>query len=454
MKRLLPKSLGGQLAALLIGGLLSAHLVSLLIFSGERSQALEAVVRFGLVERLAALVEVIDDASPELGERLAQALSSRRTLLAIDARSSLPAAAMTGAETTFAVQLAQALSLGDRRPRVRLVEEVRRGQRRGERRGHGRGERGPLAITEVMISIPLKDGRWLNAASSFRTPRVEWSWPWLVSLAVSALVTLAIVWLVVRRITRPMQALAAAAERIGRGEAATITPPQGPVEIRTTVEAFNAMQERLSRFVRDRMRMVAAVSHDLRTPITSMRLRAEFIEDEELKHDVIRTLNEMQAMTDAVLAFAREEAGAEETRSVDLAALIEGIVQDQVALGHEVSYEGPERLAWRCRPVSLKRALVNLVENAVRYAGSARVKLSQDKDGVVVTVEDSGPGIPQSRLEDVFEPFVRLEASRSRETGGVGLGLSIARSIARAHGGELTLANRSEGGLIARMTLP
>jgi signal transduction histidine kinase len=273
-------------------------------------------------------------------------------------------------------------------------------------------------------------------------------------LAVSALVTLAIVWLVVRRITRPMQALAAAAERIGRGEAATITPPQGPVEIRTTVEAFNAMQERLSRFVRDRMRMVAAVSHDLRTPITSMRLRAEFIEDEELKHDVIRTLNEMQAMTDAVLAFAREEAGAEETRSVDLAALIEGIVQDQVALGHEVSYEGPERLAWRCRPVSLKRALVNLVENAVRYAGSARVRLSQDKDGVVVTVEDSGPGIPQSRLEDVFEPFVRLEASRSRETGGVGLGLSIARSIARAHGGELTLANRSEGGLIARMTLP
>jgi signal transduction histidine kinase len=229
---------------------------------------------------------------------------------------------------------------------------------------------------------------------------------------------------------------------------------QGPAEVRTTVEAFNAMQVRLSRFIGDRTRMVAAISHDLRTPITSLRLRAEFIEEDELKRDVVRTLDEMQAMTDATLAFAREEGVGEETRSMDLAALIEGMVEDQVELGHEVTYSGPERLAWRCRPVSLKRAIGNLVENSVRYAGAAQVRLSQVGSEVIISVEDSGPGIPDERLDDVFEPFVRVENSRSRDTGGVGLGLSIARSIIRAHGGELTLANRQEGGLRATATLP
>ena len=446
MRGVLPKSLGGRLAALLIAGLLSAHLVSLLIFSGERSRAVEAAIRFGMVERIAALVEVIDDASPDLTNRLAEALSTRRTQLTIDAESALPPTGMTAAEQSFAELLTEQLSLGERQPRVHFKEAERRRPDREHRR------RPPL--TEATISIPLGDGRWLNAASSFRTPRVNWSWPWLVSLAVSAAVTLAIVGLVVRRITLPMRDLAAAAERIGRGDAVTLAAPHGPAEIRATVEAFNAMQERLSRFVRDRTRMVAAISHDLRTPITSLRLHAEFIEDEDLKRAVVRTLDQMQAMADATLAFAREEGSGEETRSVDLAALIEGIVEDHVALGQDVTYKGPERLAWRCRPVSLKRAIGNLIENAVRYAGAARVGLSLTDREVVITVEDSGPGIPESRLQEVFEPFVRLETSRNRETGGVGLGLSIARSIAHAHGGELTLANRSQGGLAATMSLP
>jgi signal transduction histidine kinase len=414
VRRLLPSSLGGQLAALLIAGLLAAHLVGLLVFSGERSRAIRMAAQFGVVERIATLVEVIDDASPELGDRLARAMSSRRTRLAIEPQSSIPQGGMSRLEAAFAGQLAEALSLGDRQPRVRLTERPRRDgdPPRGRRR---------RSFTAVAISIPLGDGRWLNAASAFRAPPVGWSWPWLVSLAASA---------------------------------AAPVPPRGPAEIRTTVEAFNAMQERLSRFARDRTRMVAAISHDLRTPITSLRLRAEFIEDEELKRDVVRTLDEMQAMTDATLAFAREEAGGEETRTVDLAALIEGLVDDQAAMGHPVSYDGPERLAWRCRPLGLKRAVGNLVENAVRYAGGARVTLSDAGAGAVVTVEDDGPGIPEERIADVFEPFVRLETSRSRETGGAGLGLAIARSIVRAHGGELTLANRAGGGLTATVALP
>ena len=446
MKRLLPASLGGQLGSLLIAALLAAHLVSLFVFSGERGRAVEAAVRFGVVERVAALVQVLDEASPELSDRLADALSSRRTRLAIGTESTLPSSGMSPAEVGFARALAEELSLQGDLPRVRFSEDApRQDGRRYRRRG------GP---DDVTISIPLAEGRWLNASSRFRRPAIGWSWPWLVSLAASAAATLAVVALLVRRITGPIRALASAAEKVGRGETVDLVPPPGPIEIRATVEAFNAMQDRLSRFVRDRTRMVAAISHDLRTPITSLRLRAEFIDDDELKRDVVRTLDEMQAMTDATLAFAREEGSGEETRSIDLAALIESIAEDYVGLGHDVTYAGPERLVWRCRPFSLKRAIGNLVENAVRYGGSARVGLSQDGSEIRITVEDDGPGIPEQRLEDVFEPFVRLETSRSRETGGVGLGLAIARSIVRAHGGELVLANRSAGGLTATVNLP
>lgn len=446
MRRLLPVSLAGQLGVLLIAALLAAHLVSLFLFWHERNDAIEAAARFGLVDRIAALVEVIDEASPALADRLAAALSSSRTELAIGSQSALPADGMNSAEEDFADDLAAQLSLSGARPRVRFTE--RTPSQAVEREHHQR------TLTDVAISIPLSQGRWLNASSSFRTPSLGWSLPWLASLAGSAVLTLVVVALLVRRITGPMRALAAAAEKVGRGETINPVPIGGPSELRTTVEAFNAMQHRLSRFVSDRTRIVAAISHDLRTPITSLRLRAEFIEDEELKRDIVRTLDEMQAMADATLAFARDEGSGEATRSVDLAALIDGVVQDQRELGREVVYCGPERLVWRCRPVSLRRAITNLIDNASRYAGPSSVCLSQQGGEVVVAVEDGGPGIPEARLADVFEPFVRLENSRSRETGGAGLGLAIARSIARAHGGELMLANRGEGGLAATIKLP
>jgi signal transduction histidine kinase len=446
MRRLLPVSLGGQLGALLIVALLAAHLVSLFLFWRERSDAIEAAAKFGLVDRIAALIEVIDEASPELGDRLAAALSSYHGELAIASQSALPPDGMNSAEVDFARDLAEQLSLRGAEPRVRFMD-LAPSDRIG-REHHRRG------LTNVIISIPLAEGRWLNASSRFRTPSIGWSLPWLASLAGSAVLTLVVVTLLVRRITGPMRALAAAAEKVGRGEAVDPVPIDGPSEVRTTVKAFNAMQQRLSRFVSDRTRMVAAISHDLRTPITSLRLRAEFIEDEELKRDIVRTLDEMQAMADATLAFARDEGSGEETRSVDLAALIDGVVQDQRELGREVVYCGPERLVWRCRPVGLRRAITNLIDNAARYAGPCSVRLSEAGGEVVIAVEDAGPGIPEARLADVFEPFVRLETSRSRETGGAGLGLAIARSIARAHGGELMLANRGEGGLAATINLP
>jgi signal transduction histidine kinase len=214
------------------------------------------------------------------------------------------------------------------------------------------------------------------------------------------------------------------------------------------------MRGRLQRFVQDRTRMLAAISHDLRTPITTLRLRAEFVEDEETRAKILETLDEMQRITEATLAFAREEAAAEDTRTVDLAALVDSVCADLADLGQDVAFGGPERAPYTCRPVSLKRAVRNLIENAVTYGERARVTLEQAADSFRIVVEDDGPGIPEAEFERVFAPFVRLEESRSPETGGIGLGMAIARSIVRGHGGDITLANRQDGGLRAVIHLP
>ena len=231
-------------------------------------------------------------------------------------------------------------------------------------------------------------------------------------------------------------------------------PERGPEEIVRATRAFNAMQARVSRFVADRTRMVAAISHDLRTPLTSLRLRAEFIDDDETRERMVATIDEMARMAEATLAFARDDAAGEESRNTDLVALIEAVSADFSDLGHDVSVEGPEHLYLSVRQVSLRRALRNLVENAIRYGLRARVRLERTATAVVIAVDDDGPGIPEDKLEEVFAPFTRLETSRNLETGGVGLGLATARSIVRAHGGELTLANRPGGGLTAAIHLP
>jgi signal transduction histidine kinase len=273
-----------------------------------------------------------------------------------------------------------------------------------------------------------------------------------ISLGIAALALSLIAMLIARRIARPMRELAQAAEAVGRGEGVAPLPECGPDDIRRTAEAFNRMQSRLRRFIEDRTRMLAAIGHDLRTPITSMRLRTEFVADEETRSKLLATLDEMQTMTEATLAFAREDAMREETRAVDLAALMESMCADLSDLGWDVSFSNGERITYRCRPDGLRRAVRNLIENAVRYGERARVSLGASGDAIEIAVEDDGPGIPSREFERVFAPFVRLESSRNRDTGGAGLGLAIARSIVRAHGGDITLANAK--GLRVAIRLP
>jgi signal transduction histidine kinase len=312
---------------------------------------------------------------------------------------------------------------------------------------------------QAVIGMRLPDGEWLDVTAELE-PLRPWHSPtflmsFLLMTAAAALLTL---W-AVRRLTAPVRTLAAAAEALGRDVNAAPLPEDGPTEVAVAAVAFNTMAARIRRFVQDRTELLTAIGHDLRTPITRLKLRAEFVEDDEQRAKILIDLEELEALVSATLAFGRDARTTEPVTSLDLPELLRTIL-DEAGDAHpdivdRLRYEGPSHLTVRARSLALKRVVVNLVVNAVNYAGSATVRLSHPAARtVVVEIEDSGPGIPPAELERVFEPFFRGEPSRNRETGGVGLGLPIARNIMRAHGGDVVLANRLSGGVKATVTLP
>ena len=313
----------------------------------------------------------------------------------------------------------------------------------------------PLTAIEMRLSIALGDGGWLNVATRFHRPPLQWPWAATVSFLVTAAATLgAAAWFLLSRITGPLARLAAAADRLGRGEDVAPLPEAGPEEVRELTAAFNRMQDRLTRFVSDRTQLLAALGHDLRSPLTAMRVRAEMVDDDETRERLIATIEEMREMVEATLSFARGVTVAEASEPVDLAALLADLQREIEETGTSVALSAEPGTVVRVRPTALRRALRNLVDNACRYGGGAEVSLEATGEEARIIVADRGPGIPEEDLDRAFDPFVRLEVSRSRETGGTGLGLSIARTIAQAHGGDLRLANRAGGGLAATLSLP
>ena len=268
-----------------------------------------------------------------------------------------------------------------------------------------------------------------------------------------ALIIMGVFW-AAHRMTRPLRKFAYAADRLGVDVNAPPLPEKGSRELRNATRAFNQMQERLKRFIDDRTQMFAAISHDLRTSLTRLRLRSEFIEDEEQKAKALADLDEMEQMLSETLAFARDDNKTEATTKFDLGQLLHSLGDDLSDMGHTATYEGPAHAIFKGRPVALRRAFANLANNAVSYGKEVDIALSAAPDEVVVEFRDRGPGIPEDHREKVFAPFFRLETSRNRETGGTGLGMSVARNIARQHGGDIELLDRDGGGLIVRMVLP
>ena len=311
-----------------------------------------------------------------------------------------------------------------------------------------------LGPNPLAARIELGDGSWLRfaAVDPGGGPYRLFALALAVLVAAAGLTGLA-VW-ASQRVTAPLGRFSAAAERLGTGDDAAPLAAAGPAEIERAALAFNRMQERIRRFVDDRTLMLAAISHDLRTSLTRLKLRTEFIDDEEQRRKANADIDEMQTMLAETLAFARDDTPAEATVRVDLAGLLRSLCDEMRDAGREARFDGPDRFPFACRPVALRRAFGNLIGNAAVYGREAAVAFAADDREIVVAVADRGPGIPAAMRERAFAPFFRLEGSRSRETGGAGLGLAVARNIVRHHGGDVTLEDRPGGGLTARVALP
>jgi len=306
----------------------------------------------------------------------------------------------------------------------------------------------------LRVLLPISEKKWIAVDAGTAKPlQVDLGDTLVWFLTAGGLVSLLAGFAIVR-LTSPLERFAKAAQRLARDVDAPPLPEKGPSEVRTAARAFNEMQNAVKRFVRDRTTMLAAISHDLRTPLTRLRLRGEFM-DESQQEKYFRDLDEMEAMIKATMAFARDEASAEPATNLDLSGLLTELGGLMIEAGKPVLVTpAQDPVPVIARPMALKRVFQNLMENAVTYGRNARVALSQTKKDVMVTVDDDGPGIPEDQLEQVFAPFYRTEGSRNRSTGGVGLGLATVRSTVRAHGGDVTLENRPGGGLRATVRLP
>ena len=453
--RLAPKSLAGQLTLLLLLALAAAQGIAVALFAWERIEALRHAHRDDAVQRTATVARLLAGTPPALHGAVIEAASTELVRFSLSDEPAVGAMGAGDRASATAEDLSAAMRVPAARIRVApLWTRYEDDDDRWDDDHDDDDDHGHWKPDWFTASVDIGHGRWLNVAVGPPPGTPAWGVAFVAVFMLSALGIAGVAVVTGRRIAKPMRRLASAAGRLGRGEAVHDLLEAGPAETRETVRAFNLMRGRLDRYVRDRTAMLAAVSHDLKTPITSLRLHAEFVEDAETRGKILAALDEMQRMTEDALAFIREDMQREETRTVDLHALLDSVADDLTELGHDIAVADTGRILVACRVTALRRAFRNLLENAASHGGRAFARIERNDEGLRIVVEDEGPGIPESDLERVFEPFVRLETSRSRETGGSGLGLAIARGIVRGHGGDIRLENRADGGLRATVVLP
>ncbi|WP_226781660.1 ATP-binding protein [Oceaniglobus trochenteri] len=446
LKRLLPDALAARIVLLLAIAIVIANMMALAVLKFQQQRFDQQASEDREIERIAALIPAMDAVDAQVRQVIARDASTRFARVRVEPAPMLTEAPTEGRATYIASELATMLGRAD--VSVAIIDRpVKPG---------APGRQAEYRTDQVIaITIPLspRDGQseWLNVVTSGAAPRAGHvdGRPFLTILSLSLLCVLGVAIVLARRLTTPLRQLSQATRAAGRGNRAARVPEEGAREMRDVARAFNAMQAEISRFDAERMRMIAAVGHDLRTPMTSLRIRAEMVDDDEQRDAMVRTLDEMTVMADGLVSYAREGQDTEKMVPLDLGVLLERLRADRgvpcaAAPGIEVMG----------RRVGIGRAIGNLVDNALRYGKEPVVTLTRDQRHAIVTVDDSGPGIPPERLDEMFQPFTRGDNSRSLETGGAGLGLSIARTVIVAHGGEVRLENRPEGGLRARITLP
>ena len=456
-RAVMPSGIAGRVTLVIVGLAVVAMWVSAAFYARDRAKTTIQLFSESVAYRIGVIVPLLEEASPAARPKLLQALNSPTLWIGMTdgPRPRIPRGWRT--DTEFEEEIAPLLpELADRRIIIRKFH----------RWGPSRDATPPMpgrlpappdlfnSRVKVLAAVAMKSGGWVYFVAASDTTSLRWAMRMLFWMVVATVLILVVSFWAVHRMTRPLRRFADAAERIGLDVRSPPLPERGSRELRNATRAFNQMQERLRRFVDDRTMMLAAISHDLRTMLTRLKLRAEFIEDSEQQNKAIADLDEMQAMLDSTLAFARDDAADELRTLTDLAALIGSLCDDIADTGAAVTCTGPDKLPYNCAPGAIKRAVDNIVTNAVKYGDCARISLSTDAERIEITVQDSGPGITAAQREDVFRPFYRLEESRNRETGGSGLGLAVARSIVRRHGGDILLEDGPDGGLLARILLP
>lgn len=470
-----PRSLFSRMVLVLLGGLIVAQLVSFAIYWEERGQLMLRATGMRSAQRIADIVQLLDSIAPAERAKIVAVIDSPALRISIaqpplapsrgDAGNEAQAERFTailrrflGADWPVVVRVSSAPAQW---PPAWAPEGKGQGMMGGPGMMRERGfsgdpgtyRFGPPRVSFV-VQARLKDGALVTFDSRQPFEAVTWPYRLLLSLAVLLVAVIVLTLVAVRWVTRPLKTLADAAERLGADIEQPPLEEGGPLEVSRAARAFNTMQQRLATFIRDRTRIFAAMSHDLKTPITRLRLRAELLDAPELRAKFAKDLEEMESMVSATLDFMRGVDNREAAQPMDIMALLESLQADARELDGKVKIEGHVLAPYRGHPQALKRCLRNLIDNAVRYGESATIRVEDSAVTLRISVRDEGPGIPENELERVFEPFHRLEGSRSRDTGGTGLGLGIARNIARAHGGDIILRNVPQGGLEAVLTLP
>ena len=461
MRRWIPRSLSGQTLAVLVLTLLVSQLIAITIYWKDRHEAVVSTEAHDFAERVVGMADLLHQLPDEWREDIVRESDGRTFHVTLDPA---PDAAGRDLDEDLSGALAAFLAreLAEFPPdrvlvRFTDVPYIPRGATADSRPGKpaapvtGRDQESQVFLH---ISLRLDDARWLNFVGGMPAGQGLWLMPasgYILSVALG--VAAVAMWLVFR-VTAPLTAFAHAADRLGRDIQTEPLPETGPTEVAQASQAFNAMQERLRRLLENRTQILAALSHDLKTPVTLLKLRVELMQESEDRTRMLHAIGDMEAMIASVLEFTKATLLNEPLCNVDLTALLGSICDDMADTGAAVELEPADTISYVCRRIGLKRALTNLLDNAVKYGGNARVRLVRRRFAVEIEIDDDGPGIPEDRLEDIFLPFYRLDASRSEDEGGAGLGLSIAQTIIEGHGGRVRVENRPEGGLRVRISLP
>ncbi|OYD52464.1 two-component sensor histidine kinase [Thauera propionica] len=436
MRMLWPRSLFSRLMLIWLVGIAIVLAVSFTLFVGERERVGRAALFEGVAQEIAATADVLDRLSPAERERWIDELGRRRLRLSLRPIPEHLRPAPDGHPLGSALRTA----MPERETRIHL---------------HHRNGAPHAAL---IVSVTLADGQPLliRLPGIPPTPSIRPPEPGRLLAALTALIggVGLLTWIAVRLATRPLSRMADAARALGEDPNSPPLPTRGPTEVVRAADAFNQMQKRIREHVSERTRILAAISHDLQTPITRLRLRAELVDDEALRARIQADLDSMQVLVKEGLAYARSLDDAAPAQAIDLDRLLEALRDDAEDMGWQVSLNGHAGAPLHAQPGAVRRALWNLIENGVKFGNAVAITVTPESDAFEICIRDHGPGLPEDELEKVFEPFYRVETSRNRETGGTGLGLAITRNLLRRQRGEVSLQNHPDGGLLATVRLP